>query len=70
MFGLSSLRGLIRLREKASFLARSSESNPQGLKPTLILIGFMPGINPRPTARASVSAGAKADLLHWLYRSD
>jgi hypothetical protein len=42
---------LKRLRKKACFQAKRPRSIPQGLKPDADSIGFMPGINPRPTAR-------------------
>jgi hypothetical protein len=39
-----------RLREKPCFQMNRTKSIPQGLKPNADSIGFMPGINPRPTA--------------------
>src|ERR1700679_1641472 len=42
------------------FRRRFPRSIPQGLKPTIDLIGFVPGMNPRPTARTSFSAACKA----------
>jgi hypothetical protein len=43
--------------KKAEFGMKLAEDIPGGLKPGDDLIGFMPGINPRPTARMSFSAG-------------
>ena len=38
-----------KLQDKTRVGSRSAESRPQGLKPTLILLALLPGINPRPT---------------------
>jgi hypothetical protein len=49
---------LHRLRKKAFGQAKTPKRVPQGLKPKLILLAFVPGINPRPTARLSFSAAS------------
>jgi len=47
------------LRKKALSPGKSLESVPQGLKPALIRLVFIPGMNPRPTARMSFSPSCK-----------
>jgi hypothetical protein len=42
--------------------AKCARNRPQGLKPTFIRLAFLPGINPRHTARMSFSAACCALL--------
>jgi hypothetical protein len=42
--------------EKGGILSRWAKCIPQGLKPSVDSAGFMPGINPRPTARIRFSS--------------
>jgi hypothetical protein len=48
------LQELNGIEKRALIRARDGKNIPQGLKPTLILLAFLPGINPRPTARMSL----------------
>ena len=44
-----------------SEVSRASEEHTSGAKARFDLVGFVPGINPRPTARMSFSAACKAE---------
>jgi hypothetical protein len=55
--------GLKRLRRDSKFCLKSAKSVPQGLKPGGLEWPFLPGINPRPTTRASFSAACEARTL-------
>jgi hypothetical protein len=51
------------LREMTCFPMTLPKELPQGLKPPFDSVGFVPGINPRPTARMGFSAGCEAHFL-------
>ncbi len=51
------------LREMTCFPMTLPKEFPQGLKPPLDSVGFVPGINPRPTARMGFSAGCETHFL-------
>jgi hypothetical protein len=46
--------------EKAPFSSNNQEKHTSVAKATTEFIGLMPGINPRPTAQISFSAGREA----------
>jgi len=56
-------RGLNRLLKKAMSFGEEIEKHPSGAEAHIDLIGFMPGMNPRPTARTSFSAACKAQIF-------
>jgi hypothetical protein len=45
--------------EKGLVLGETRQKHTSGAEALVDLIGFMPGINPRPTARTSFSAGCE-----------
>ena len=56
---LAPLNGLaydLTACRKGAFSVQIQTNVPQGLKPSIDYIGFVPGMNPRPTARISFSA--------------
>ena len=53
-------QGLLKRLRKTRDRAKSI---PRGLKPTMIYMTFMPGINPRPTLKQSFSAACKARYI-------
>jgi hypothetical protein len=46
--------------EKGLVLGETRQKHTSGAEALVDLIGFMPGINPRPTARTSFSASCEA----------
>jgi hypothetical protein len=48
-----------QLAEKVRFSILNPKNIPQGLKPDFDSIGFVPGMNPRPTARMTFSASCE-----------
>jgi hypothetical protein len=60
--GKDRLAGAEEVDEKALDSDEELKSIPQGLKPALIRLAIMPGMNPRPTVRMSFSAACKARL--------
>jgi hypothetical protein len=57
--------------EKGLFGSEMPETHTSGAEAHIHLIGFKPGINPRPTARTSFSAACKArHQFSWPYRHD
>jgi hypothetical protein len=54
-----------RLRKKA-FLRKNSEKHTSVAKATTDSIDFMPGINPRPTARGCFHAKSPKSIPQWL----
>jgi tRNA (guanine-N1)-methyltransferase len=57
---LSFPAGAEEAAEKGWFSGKMPEKHTSGAKAPIDSIGFMPGINPRPTARLSFSAACKA----------
>jgi hypothetical protein len=55
--------GAKQAAEKGRQFGENLEKHTAGAKARVDLIGFMPGINPRPTARTSFSAACLAQLL-------
>src|ERR1035438_5669368 len=52
-----------QLAEKHLLSSKKSEKHTSGAKAPIDSIGFMPGINPRPTARMCFSASCSVSLL-------
>jgi hypothetical protein len=56
----TTLQGLKQAAEKGHDSGEKLENHTAGAEAHIDLIGFMPGINPRPTTRTSFSAACKA----------
>ena len=57
--------GAKQAAEKGHVFGVEIEEHTSGAEAHIDLIGFMPGINPRPTARTSFSAARKAPFLSF-----
>jgi hypothetical protein len=56
-------QGLNRLRKKGPISGEIPEKRTAGAEALIDLIGFVPGMNPRPTARTSFSAACSAQVF-------
>jgi hypothetical protein len=55
--------GAEQAAEKGRISGEKLEKHTSGAEAHIDFIGFMPGINPRPTARTSFSAACEAQVL-------